>query len=232
MIHVRTINAILGKQIKDIWKNAQVLILFFMFPLIALVMTKSMGDMGQGELFFISIFGIMHGIFTPLLTTASLISEEKEQNTLRVLLMSRVSPVEYLVSTGGFVLICTVVSGGIFLVAGELNVSQSFKFMSVLCLAAFISIILGMCIGGQAKNMMAANGMAVPLGMVFAFLPMLASFNDKIERFSKLTYGGQLKGIMEGSGELSMGGVTVIVCNLLVIIIAFVLVFRRNKLED
>ena len=48
------------------------------------------------------------------------------------------------------------------------------------------------------KNAAAANGMAVPVGLVLALLPMLARFNDGITKAAEYTYSGQISHLLEG----------------------------------
>ena len=92
--------------------------------------------------------------------------------------------------------------------------------------------MLGLAIGSYAKNMMAANGLALPFGMIFAFLPMLAKFNDKIGQIAKFTYGHQISMFVEDMGRISWEGVLITAVNFIVLIAVFVVVFRRNRLDS
>jgi ABC-2 type transport system permease protein len=230
----RIIFAIFHKQIKDVLKNTSVLILFFIYPIIAFVMTTAMSEqLGQAS-FFISIFGTMHAVFTPIVTSAAIIAEEKEKNTLRVLIMSNVKPFEYLISIGGFVFICTLLTGSSFIAIGNYGGITALNFILYMAIGCICSIILGLSIGGSAKNMMGANAIAVPFGMLFAFLPMLSSFNKSIEKLSKFTYGQQVSNLISTPENIgfSLDNIAVISVNLLLFLFAFVIVFRRNRLED
>ncbi len=225
--------AIFQKQIKDVLKNTAVLILFFIFPIIAFAMSSAMSEQaGQGS-FFISIFATMHAVFTPIVTTAAIIAEEKEKNTLRVLIMSNVKPYQYLLSIGGFVFISTLLTGSAFILVANYGIISSFNFIFDLAIGCICSIILGLTIGGFAKNTMSANAIAVPIGMLFAFLPMLSSFNKSLEKVSRFTYGQQVSNLISSPESIgfSVENVVVIAANLLLIIIAFVVIFRRNKLD-
>jgi len=235
MNRVRIILGIFEKQIKDLLKNLQVLILFFVYPVVALIMTSAMSgqlDFGPAT-FFVSIFATMHSIFSPIVATISIISEEKEKNTLRALIMSNVKPLDYLISIGGFVFITTMLSGLIFLFAGDFTSEAILKLLLSMSIGTICSIILGLSIGAFSKNMAAANAIAVPVGMVFAFLPMLATFNKKIADVSRFTYGYQIsKLISSDSLKLAFADWMVILANLIVFIIMFIIVFKRNKLEN
>ena len=186
------------------------------------------------QLFHSSFRGTMHAVFTPIVTTAAIISEEKEKNTLRALIMSNVKPLEYLLSIGGFVFICTNATGIASALLGGFSEFDTVRFMLYMMLGSVCSIILGSAIGVHSKNMMSANAMAVPLGMAFAFLPMLASFNETIRKISRVTYGQQISNLMSNPSNknFSLECCLVISINLVILITAFVLVFSKNRLED
>lgn len=231
MFHVRTVNAIFNKQIKDFLKNTHVLVLFLIYPLIAYIMTSTISaEIGQST-FFISVFGTMHCVFAPIVATAAIIAEEKEKNTLRVLIMSNVSSIEYLISIGGFILICTLITGTPFVIMGEYKMTDAFLVIGSMCMGTIISIILGMTIGAYTKNMMSANAIAVPFSMLLAFTPMLASFNKSIEKVSQFSYGQQINYLITEPGNLSFKGFIILFVNLILFAILFMLIFKKNKLD-
>lgn len=235
MGRVRIISGIFEKQMKDLMKNMHILMLFFVYPIVALVMTSVMpGEVGFGsETFFISVFATMHCIFSPIVATTSTISEEKEKNTLRLLIMSNVKPVDYLISVGGFIFICTILSSLIFLLAAEFTFLSSLKLLLLIAVGSICSIILGLSIGAFSKNMAAANAIAVPIGMIFAFLPMLSNFNEKIADISKFTYGYQISILISSYDfNISTQNITIILINLMIFTLMFIYVFKRNRLED
>lgn len=235
MDRIRIISAIFQKQMKDLLKNMQVLILFFVYPLVALIMTTAMSGSDEfgSEIFFVSIFSAMHCIFTPIVSIVSIISEEKEKNTLRALIMSNVKSTDYLIGTGGFVFIFTVLSSFIFLFAADFTLGSMLKFIIAISIACVCSIVLGLSIGGFSKNMTSANAIAVPVGLIFSFLPMLSGFNEKIAEVSKFTYGYQVSNLISNEGyNIGFLDWSIILLNLVIFILMFILVFRRNKLED
>lgn len=230
-MRVQNVTALFHKQVKDVFKNLPVLVLFIVYPLIAIVMTQALKEQtGMGS-FFVSIFATMHCIFTPLVATASILTEEKEKNTLRVLIMSNVTLREYLLSVGGFILISTVLTSSIFLFLIELTSEKALLFLLAIVIGCLISIILGVCIGLFSKNAAAANGLAVPFGMVFAFIPMLANFNSGIEAVSKFTFGQQISYILGGE-SIGTFGIVVLSANFIVLLIISALRFKRSISEE
>ena len=100
---MRNVGVIFKKQLKDTLKNKTVLIQFLMFPVMTLIMENCINVPDMPELFFTKLFAIMYMGMAPLTSVASIISEEKEKNTLRVLMMANVKPWEYLAGVGLYV---------------------------------------------------------------------------------------------------------------------------------
>ncbi len=229
-MRVQNVSALFQKQLKDVFKNLPVLVLFIVYPIIALVMTQAMKEQEGMGTFFISIFATMHCVFTPIVATSSIIAEEKETNTLRALIMSNVNLREYLFSIGGFVLLSTLLSGSFFLFMGEHTVEAIVRFIIGLSIGCIISIIFGVCIGLFSKNASAANGLAVPFGMIFAFLPMLSNFNEGIEAVAKFTYGQQVSYLFGGE-TLKIFSVIILFVNFLLLLLVSAIWFKRSITE-
>ena len=231
MMRLQNISALFIKQVKDVIKNMPVLILFIVYPCIAAVMTQAMQGQAGSNVFFIGIFATMHCVFTPIVAASSILAEEKETNTLRVLIMSNVQLKEYFFSIGGFILLADILTGSTFLFIADYDAAIAVMFIFSLGIGCIISTVLGICIGLYAGNMAAATGLAVPFGMLFAFLPMLAYFNDKIERISKFTYGQQVSYLLSGS-KFSLSGIIIICINSAVFITLAAVLYRRSLSED
>ena len=89
---MRNIIVIIKKQIKDTIKNKVVLIQFILFPIMTLIMENAIKLDGMPDAFFTKLFSVMYMGMSPLTAMAAIISEEKEKNTLRVLMMANVAP--------------------------------------------------------------------------------------------------------------------------------------------
>ena len=225
-MNIGHLNAIITKDIKDTIRNFQVLILFLVFPVIGFVMTQSIKDASSA--FFISIFATMHFVFTPIVVTASLISEEKEKNTLRVLRMSGISSIEFMISTTLFVLLLNIVTGCTFIGMTDMEQARVLQFIVAGIIGCLISIIIGICVGTFAKSSSAANGLAVPAGMMFSFLPMLSSFNEGLEKITKFLYGQQISYLIEGN-QWSVEMLIVIICNFFIAFMVYCYLYNKSK---
>ena len=103
---MKNIAAIFKKQIKDTLRNKTVLIQFLMFPAMTLIMNSAVKIPNMPENFFVNLFAAMYIGMAPLVSIAAIIAEEKEKNTLRVLIMMANSfcpPKAFFASTHGHI---------------------------------------------------------------------------------------------------------------------------------
>ena len=231
---VITINALFMKQCKDIFKNKQVLILFFVYPIVAYVMTQALpSELGQTQ-FFISIFCTMHVVFTPIVAATALIAEEREKHTLKVLMMSNVKPFEYLISVGGFIFGCTMITGVSFVFLGGYEGSDVVKVLVAMAVGCLCSMVLGGAIGMSSKSMTGANATAVPLGLLLSFGPLLSGFNEDIRKVSRVLYSQQISDLMNapGNSDGTVERVIVIAVNFLVVLVLFRWFAGRQRLAE
>lgn len=181
---MQNILIIIKKQLKDTLKNRTILIQFILFPIMTLIMEYAITLDGMPELFFTKLFSIMYIGMAPLTSVAAIISEEKEKNTLRVLMMSNVKPWQYLTGVGLYVWLICMMGAGVM--AARLDLGAITFYLCIMGIGFAISMIAGACIGIYSKNQISATSLVVPLMMVLAFLPMLAMFNDKIAKVAKI----------------------------------------------
>ena len=87
---MRNISAVLLKQMKETLKNKTILIQFLMFPVMTIIMETAIKMEDMPEHYFAKIFAVMFVGMAPLSCLSAIISEEKEKDTLRALMMSNV----------------------------------------------------------------------------------------------------------------------------------------------
>jgi ABC-2 type transport system permease protein len=227
---MKNIITIIKKQIKDTVKNKPVLIQFLMFPVMTLIFENAI-DVDMPELFFVKMFSSMYVGMAPLVAAASIISEEKEKNTLRVLMMAGVRPFEYLTGVSAYIWILCMAGSAVMatcLPSGDIPF-----FMAIMGAGCIISIFIGACIGIFAKNQMVTTSTMMPVMMVLSFSPMLAMFNDKIEKVARFVFTQQIKVTVDSMGFDGAGrfGVCVLVANAAVALVLFFAAFRKKGLE-
>ena len=228
---MRNVFVIIKKQLKDTLKNKTVLIQFMLFPVMTLIMEKAINIDGMPELFFTKLFSVMYIGMAPLTSVASIISAEKEKNTLRVLTMANVKPGEYLLGVGFYVWsICMI---GAAVMATGLNREDIVFYMSVMAIGFAISILAGACIGIYARNQMTATSIVMPVMLIFAFAPMLSMFNESIEKAAKFFYTDRIKSIMDNMtySNVKPDSMYIIAANAALMVIFFFILFRKKGLE-
>lgn len=228
---MRNVGVIFKKQLKDTLKNKTVLIQFIMFPLMTLLMEHAISLPDMPELFFTKLFSVMYMGMAPMTSAAAIISEEKEKNTLRALMMANVKPWEYLLGVGAYV--WTLCMAGAGIMATGLASSDIPFYLGVMAAGFVISISLGACIGIFSSNQMTATSLFVPVMLVFSFSPMLAMFNDKIEKVARIFYTQQLRVLMN---QMSFEGIKpesimILIVNAVLAIALFFVAFKRKGLE-
>ncbi len=231
-MNLKRTSAIFQKQIKDTFKNKTVFIQFVMFPLLAIIMKNSVKMKGMPDNFFVTMFASMYLAMAPITSMSAVIAEEKETNTLRVLMMSNVKPVEYLLGVGSYIWFSCMLGSVVFAVLGDYSNIQMLQFLGVMAIGISVSILIGAAIGTWSKNQMMATSVTVPAMMVFSFVPMLSTFNSAIEKIGTITYSQQIYGLMNQIGDLHITGqgILVIAVNLALTLGLFICAYRRSGL--
>ncbi|MBO4847328.1 MAG: ABC transporter permease subunit [Lachnospiraceae bacterium] len=228
---MKNILIIIKKEIKDTLKNKAVFLQFVIMPVLTLIMENAINVEGMPELYFMKMFSIMFIGMAPLAACAAIISEEKEKNTLRVLMMSNVKPWQYLIGIGVYVWIICMCGAAVMSIG--LKGKDVLIYLSVMGVGFAISILIGSCVGIYAKNQMVATSLYMPVFMVLAFLPMLALFNETIKKVSKIFYTQQIRMILD---DMSFDGITyqsaiIVSVNTALAIALFFLIFKKKGLE-
>lgn len=222
--------AILWKELKDTIKNKTILIQFLMFPCMTIIMESAISIEGMPEHFFVNLFSSMYIGMAPLTSVASIISEEKEKNTLRVLQMSNVKAFEYLISNAIYVVSVCMVGSLVMGLAGGYRGKNLLILLVIMLVGHLISTIVGATIGVASKNQMMATSLTVPIMMIFSFLPMLSMFNESIMKISKYIFTEQLFVLINNISNLHIDAenVLILAVNLVLAFAIFIGVYRKS----
>ncbi len=164
---MKNIKAVFIKQIIDTTKNKTVFIQFLMFPIMTVVMENAIKIENMPEYFFVKLFSVMFVGMAPLTCMSAIISEEKEKNTLRALMMSNVKPWQYLLGIGAYIFIMCMAGTAVFAVlVGYTNTGLSIFLFSMIS-GIILSEIIGAVIGIFSRNQMAATSLTIPIMMIF-----------------------------------------------------------------
>ncbi|MDK2808600.1 MAG: type transport system permease protein [Clostridiales bacterium] len=192
MIRCRKIYAIFLKQAKDTLKNKAILIQFILFPVLAIIMDHSITLPNMPKHYFVFVFASMYVGMAPLVSASSIISEEKQGNTLRVLMMSNIRACEYLIGEGLLILFACTLGTFVFAAEAGYTGSKLVEFIALMLLGILISIFLGFGIGAWCSNQITATSLTVPFMMLLSFVPMIATFNATVEKYAFFLYTQQI----------------------------------------
>ncbi|MBO5210233.1 MAG: ABC transporter permease [Lachnospiraceae bacterium] len=234
---MRNIIAIFQKQVKETFKNKTILIQFIMFPLMAIIMENTVKIEGMPDNFFVNLFSSMYIGMAPLTSMASIISEEKEKNTLRVLMMSQVKPMQYLIGTGSYIWGICMIGACVLGLTGTYEGKELVAFLGIMAVGILASLLMGAAIGTWSHNQMSATSLTMPVMFVFSFLPMLSMFNEAIDKIARLVYSDQIYTLLNNMGyqsgyqlEIALENVAVVGVNMAVAILFFAYAYKKSGL--
>lgn len=224
--------AVFQKQVKDTFKNKEIFIQFIMFPMLAVIMKNLVSIEGLDPNYFVIMFSSMYTGMAPLVVMAAIISEEKEKNTLKVLLLSDVKPMEYLIGVGTYVWIICMLGAAAFAVTGEYKGGELIEFLYIMAAGIIAAMLIGAAIGTWSRNQMMATSLSVPVMLIFSFLPMISMFNEDIRKVSDMTYSGQINFMLNEIGNgLAIGkNAVIIIINMIIAGLLFRFAYKKSGL--
>lgn len=140
-------------------------------------------------------------------------------------------PLQYLMGIGVYVWsICMM---GAVVMATGLPKQDILMYLFIMAIGFMISILFGACIGIFAANQMRATSLVMPVMMVLSFLPMLAMFNEKIEKMARFFFTQQLKLCLNDMSIMGHSNETYIVLlvNVIIALLVFGFAFQKKGLE-
>jgi ABC-2 type transport system permease protein len=240
-ISMRRVNALFKKEIKDIGKNMNVLLMCLLPIGFCFMYSKLFGDSHSGEgLGKVDILILCLGMNLVLVASfviAMLIAEEKEKNTLRTLMLSAVSPWEFLIGKALITILFAVVNNvAMFFIVGlEMKYLAIFIVLTTLVVLSMIEI--GAAIGIIAPNQMSTGVIGMPVLMTLLLIPMLARINKTLEAIAKVFPNYHLNVMLEkliklGNLNNNIGyGITVILAWIIIGAIFFAYTYNKKGLD-
>lgn len=231
---MRITKAVFVKQAKDMFKNPSVLIMFILFPAVAFIMTTFVkipeNEFVSGNMFVTMMASVFAGMGL-ITAVAGAISEDIERKSLRFLVIAGVKPHQYLLGIGGFFLLAAAVTSLIFALIGGFTGVELAKFLIIMVSGTAASILLGATIGMWSKNAQAAGGLAMPFAVIVGFTPMIAGFNETVEKFAGVLYTQQINVIVNDFSASLVKPLLVIASNIAVLIFLFVVAYKKKGLR-
>jgi len=230
---MRSVKAIFAKQLRDIFKNRMVLIQFIVFPLVAFVFTEMVAKPNADipDSMFVAMFAGIYAGMSVLSTTANFIAEDRERKSLRFLVMAGVKPYQYLLGIGGVMMAASLVVSVVFGLMGGFGGADFVRFAAVVLLGSAASTLLGATVGIISKNQQSAAAMAMPIGMILGFTPMLAQFSGTVQKVFGVFYTMQVNTLVNDFSAGFTKPFLIILANIAVFAALFVLAYRKKGLR-
>jgi ABC-2 type transport system permease protein len=240
-ISMRRVSALFKKEIKDIGKNMNVLFMCLMPLGFCLMYSKLFGDNASGDgLGKVDILILCLGMNLVLVASfviAMMIAEEKEKNTLRTLMLSAVSPWEFLIGKALITLLLALVNNiAMFFIVG-LEVKSLGIFILLTTLVVLSMIEIGASIGIIAPNQMATGVVGMPVLLVLLLIPMFARINKTFEAIANFLPNYHLNVMLEKvlkGGNLSTEvayGIAVILAWIIIGAVVFGYTYNKKGLD-
>ena len=231
---MKRFSAILRKEMQDLKTNAQVLLMAILPIGLALFYQQMRGE----KELLAGIVVIMVLSMVTTITQATLIAEEKEKHTLRVMMLSPASPIEVILGKSLPIMVLSFFLSIISLFLLDTLKGNVFLLMIVILLGVLLFIIIGTMIGLLAKNLVQVSVLGTPIMMIFFAGPLLHLF-VKNEIAKKILYHiptnhifNAITGVLEGKGfsALSENVINISVW-ILITFILFLFVYKKKQLD-
>lgn len=234
---IRHIKAIFIKEINDYYKNPFTLIVLsaslIVFFIIFLIHRFKHGSSSLS--YFNIALALDYNIsFSCTLFPPFYIVEEKEKRTLDSLILSGISPLEFLLGKNLPTVLITMLTSTCMLLLAKVN----FRYLPSLCILIFIviisEVILMSLIGIISKNSVQSLMYSLPFVLILLLAPMLSlmkTFNNINNLINVSIMNFIIKNILNGKGLLySEYSLLIVLIWLIIPSILFILIYKTKKL--
>lgn len=171
----RRIKALFWLRNQVIMSNKNILVQLLM-PYFLLALYKAVFNMGKSKSLILVYFCLAIGIAMSVGTTISVvISEEKEKNNLKTLLLSGVHVSDYLISVLIHPILVTVINMVLFPIIADADISEIYvEYVVVIMFTSLAVILINLCIGAVSSTQSKAQINGLPIMFLISLGPMVA----------------------------------------------------------
>ncbi|MFQ9923847.1 MAG: ABC transporter permease [Beduini sp.] len=231
------IKALFIKDIKNLFRNPNVAFMLLLPIAFAFLYTHIMEMPDEAGMYVFNLCTILNMGVVPISIVAMSIAEEKEKNTLRTLMLSNVSAVEFM--TAKLVLGIVMFLGVnvlVYFICG-VDIALFPWTMFVIFVTSLSALMFGAVIGLISKDQMATGYYSTPVMLLF----MAPIFGMMSESISKVTQFIPTQSMMwlqsiESAGDLMTGkglfSIAVIAAWMIISLVVFKFVYKKNSLDN
>lgn len=240
MMSMKRCGTLFRKDFKDYLQNKNALIMVLLPLFFALLYSFLFADKADNmpPMYLLSMTVSMSLCMLPTATLSMSIAEEREKNTLRTLVLSGVTAIEFLLSKAlACLLVLTAVNTLIFAIIG---VSWAIypAFLLITTLAGLCLEFLGGIIGLAARDQMSTGTISAPFMLLLMIPSVLAEMNPFLETLARFTpvyaalqlFSLQTEGALFGPEGLWFLGVLLVWTALA--LGAFALVYKKRGVDN
>lgn len=234
---IRKCKALFIKDLKEYYRSPAVLVMIIMPIFFCFVYANLFrNDTNTRFIAFIINFCIDTNVLFPSMTLpVNSICEEKEKKTLDVLMLSSVSPIEFLIGKLLPVTIISVISNIIIFYILKINSMYIIPFLIITMTTTLSFIIIGSILGLIFATPSQATIYFMPLVTILFFIPVISVFSKTVEKFSHILGISQMniiiQNIISGKGLFySKVGLLITLIWLIVPFIIFSYIYKHKKL--
>ena len=231
----RRILAVLKKQMLDTAHNTGILVSFAVFPLICLIFVMMRSD--GSEIYRMSIVMSMSTVFTgmtPFTAVNGIIREDKFTGVTRMLIMSNVKPLEYLIGITLYIMSFSCVIAVIFGLIGGLTGISLLLFVLSILLGTLTTLVFGSLMTVQTKNQSAASAVVSMIAIFNGTVPTIAASNPAFSKIARFWYTTQINALLGNVRDCYYANIPerllIIGANLAVFTVLFTVLFKKNKI--
>ena len=232
MISFRKVFAIMDAKTKTLMSKNFFLMMLFSIGY-GILMNSVIGEVTTYAL----ALAVVCNVGMALYITTLILAEEKEKNTLRVLMTSSVTGIEYFLGTVIPILIeLEIVNLILVIVLGvQMSLTAWIIYILMTTLATLSCAMIGMIFGIYAKNQMNANSVVTPAVLILMLIPMFADLMPIMAILSNYLFTGV---VIESINSLTYNSIivtpmqwTVLLIECVLSIIALLFLYKKNGFE-
>lgn len=196
-------------------------------------------EAGMPRNFVLTLCELLNLSAIPLTGLAMMVAEEKEKNTLRVLMLSDVSALEYIFSKIISVLVLMELITIVIFFITATQLSYLPMFLLVTTVTSISMLLFGAVVGLLSKDQMSTSTLSTPLMILFLIPPMFQNMNEVIDKIASIVPTTKMMAIindaMNGMSILSQEHLLdfgIILAWILLGVVTFAMMYRKKGFDN
>ena len=189
ILRMHTLAVLIKKDFRLMFTNKNMLIMILLPIGFAVLYQTIFGDVkeaGMPRNFVLTLCELLNLSAIPLTGLAMMVAEEKEKNTLRVLMLSDVSALEYIFSKIISVLVLMELITIVIFFITATQLSYLPMFLLVTTVTSISMLLFGAVVGLLSKDQMSTSTLSTPLMILFLIPPMFQNMNEVIDKIASI----------------------------------------------